>query len=123
MSRSRPEAQWRAERQAELLSAPKTNNKAPVARKSTRRRIQLWLAFVVVFSGWGVYTYVGQMLKMQDLQQEFSAQEEVHSKTLQKRDELQNKVNKLNTEEYLLDIARSKGMLRPDEILIRKQDE
>ncbi|WP_195576845.1 FtsB family cell division protein [Paenibacillus sp. 1001270B_150601_E10] len=123
MSRSRPEAQWRTQRQAELLSSSNEKQQASSVKKSTKRRIQLWLAFVVVFSGWGVYTYVNQMLKMQELKQEYSAQEQAHSEALQERDELQTKVNKLNTEEYILDIARSKGMLRPDEILIRKQDE
>ncbi|WP_245595956.1 FtsB family cell division protein [Paenibacillus taiwanensis] len=92
-------------------------------RKGTKRRLQIWLLFMLVFMGWGVYTYVSQMFQMQDLKQEYVLQEKEKREAEQARNNLLAEVNRLNTTEYILDLARIRGMVLPNEKLIRKHDE
>jgi len=91
-------------------------------RKGTKRRLQLWLVFMCVFIGWGGYTYVSQMFKMQDLEKEMSVKSEEFNQTQLQHDELQAEIDKLNTTEYILQIARSRGMRLPDELFIRTEE-
>ncbi|MGZ9587105.1 FtsB family cell division protein [Paenibacillus marinisediminis] len=92
-------------------------------RKGTKRRLQLWLLFICVFLCWSGYTYVSQMFTMQDLEQEKQARGQEHKEALEIRNNLQEEVDKLDTTEYILQIARSRGMKLPDERFIRKQEE
>ncbi|TVX85183.1 septum formation initiator family protein [Paenibacillus agilis] len=78
---------------------------------------------MVVFLGWAGYTYVSQVFQLEDMQKEYAQNEVEKKKAEQIRNDLQHEVNRLDDPEYLLDIARSKGMTLPDERLIRTEEE
>ncbi|MBN3524353.1 FtsB family cell division protein [Paenibacillus apiarius] len=88
-----------------------------------KRRLRLWTAFMVLFLGWGTYTYITQMSTMEDLRQDLKVREKEKQAAEQIRNELKQEVDRLNTTEYILQIARSRGMVLPDEVIIRKHDE
>ncbi|GAC42466.1 septum formation initiator [Paenibacillus popilliae ATCC 14706] len=78
---------------------------------------------MVVFAGWGLYTYIDQAAAIKGLKADYQAQEKKKLSAEQTRNEVQQEVDRLNTTEYILQIARSQGMLLPDEVLIRKHEE
>lgn len=91
-------------------------------KKGMKRRLQLWMLFMCVFLVWSGYTYVCQMFDLQDLEQQKMEKTAELQAAEQQRDELNEEINKLNTTEYVLQIARSRGMRLPDELLIRTQE-
>ncbi|MFD3270984.1 septum formation initiator family protein [Paenibacillus dendritiformis] len=88
-----------------------------------KRRLRLWMGFMVVFAGWGLYTYIDQAATIEGLKADYQVQEKKKTAAELTRNEVQQEVDRLNTTEYILQIARSKGMLLPDEVLIRKHEE
>lgn len=91
-------------------------------RKGMKRRLQLWMLFMCVFLAWGGYTYVSQMFDLQDLEEQKLTRTAELEATQLRRDQLAEEIDKLNTTEYVLQIARSRGMRLPDELLIRTQE-
>jgi len=51
-----------------------------------------------------------------------SVKSEEFNQTQLQHDELQAEIDKLNTTEYILQIARSRGMRLPDELFIRTEE-
>lgn len=90
---------------------------------SAKRRLRLWMTFMILFIGWGAYTYLNQLHMMGKLRVDLYAREKEKDKVEHIRNKLKQEVERLNTKEYILQLARSRGMALPDEILIRKQDE
>jgi len=88
-----------------------------------KRRFCLWLLFIMLFIGWGVYTYFKQTNTMEHLQQELKQKETEKKKVEQVYYELQQEISRLQTTEYILQIARSRGMVLPNELLIRNHKE
>ncbi|MBG9734363.1 septum formation initiator family protein [Paenibacillus alvei] len=78
---------------------------------------------MALFIGWGTYTYFSQLNTMEELRSDLVAREKEKSEVEQVRNELRQEVDRLNTTEYILQLARSRGMVLPDELLIRKHDE
>lgn len=90
---------------------------------NAKRRLRLWVIFMVLFIGWGAYTYLSQLNMMKTLRADLHARENEKSEVERTRNELKQEVERLHTTEYILQIARSGGMVRPNEILLPKQDE
>ncbi|WP_242069807.1 FtsB family cell division protein [Paenibacillus dendritiformis] len=88
-----------------------------------KRRLRLWMGFMVVFAGWGLYTYIDQAATIEGLKADYKVQEKKKQDAELTRNEVQQEVDRLNTTEYILQMARSQGMLLPDEVLIRKHEE
>ncbi|MCR8846632.1 septum formation initiator family protein [Paenibacillus sp. SC116] len=114
----------KSSRSTPRMTSNRSNTGAPSGvHKTVKRRLQLWLLFMVVFLGWAGYTYVSQVFQLEDMQKEYAQNEVEKKKAEQIRNDLQHEVNRLDDPEYLLDIARSKGMTLPDERLIRTEEE
>ncbi|OBY79026.1 septum formation initiator [Paenibacillus sp. KS1] len=78
---------------------------------------------MALFIGWGTYTYFSQLNTMEELRSDLKAREKEKGEVEQVRNDLRQEVDRLNTTEYILQLARSRGMVLPDELLIRKHDE
>lgn len=78
---------------------------------------------MVVFAGWGLYTYIDQAATIEGLRADYQVQDKKKQDAEKTRNEVQQEVDRLNTTEYILQNARSQGMLLPDEVLIRKHEE
>ncbi|WP_232278102.1 FtsB family cell division protein [Paenibacillus sp. 481] len=89
----------------------------------TKRRLRIWLMFMTLFLCWGVYTFFSQMFQMQDLEKESADRQAIKTQAEKARNELKQEVDRLNTTEYILQLARSRGWVLPNEVIIRKQDE
>ncbi|UHA75978.1 septum formation initiator family protein [Paenibacillus sp. 481] len=78
---------------------------------------------MTLFLCWGVYTFFSQMFQMQDLEKESADRQAIKTQAEKARNELKQEVDRLNTTEYILQLARSRGWVLPNEVIIRKQDE
>ncbi|EJW18871.1 septum formation initiator family protein [Paenibacillus alvei] len=110
------------------MSVSKSRRHTPIRNQDNKiagakRRLRLWLIFMALFIGWGTYTYFSQLNTMEELRSDLVAREKEKSEVEQVRNELRQEVDRLNTTEYILQLARSRGMVLPDELLIRKHDE
>lgn len=100
----------------------KTNNMKQTAVKSAgaRRRIRLWMCFMVLFIGWAGYTYIAQSGEIgnKSLQlAERQASKEANEQTL---NQLKYELNRLKDPEYIGQIAMKKyGLYKPGEIPVR----
>lgn len=88
-----------------------------------KRRLRLWVIFMVFFIGWGTCTYFSQLNTMEELRADLKVREKERGAVEQVCNELRQEVDRLHTTEYILQLARSRGMVLPDELLIRKHDE
>ncbi|WP_211749452.1 septum formation initiator family protein [Paenibacillus sp. Marseille-Q4541] len=104
------------------------NNKQAGPQKSkvtgARRRIMLWLAFMVCFTGWAGYTFYNQSTQMADKSAKLAEAKGSKAETDQALEELKQEVNRLQDPEYIGQIARKKyGMYLPGETPIYPVDE
>lgn len=119
---ARDQARTTSAYRSSAVNRKETERTHSTVRTGMKRRLQLWMLFMCVFLIWSGYTYVSQMFDLQELEQKKLAKTAELQSTQQRRDELNEEINKLNTTEYVLQIARSRGMRLPDELLIRTQE-
>ncbi|MCM3130773.1 septum formation initiator family protein [Paenibacillus provencensis] len=98
------------------------------AHKSTttgaRRRIMLWLTFMVCFTGWAVYTFYSQSVQMADKSAKLEQATKINAEAQKEKTELSNEVERLKDPEYIGQLARKKyGMFMPGETPIYPVDE
>lgn len=89
-----------------------------------RRRIMLWLAFMICFTGWAGYTFFNQSTQMADKSAKLQEIKATKTETDQALEELKQEVSRLQDPEYIGQIARKKyGMYLPGETPIYPVDE
>lgn len=104
------------------------NTKKARSQKSNvtgaRRRIMLWLAFMICFTGWAGYTFFNQSTQMADKSAKLQEIKVTKTETDQALEELKQEVSRLQDPEYIGQIARKKyGMYLPGETPIYPVDE
>lgn len=103
-------------------SAAQSNTKKQNAAKSVgaRRRLRIWLTFMILFMGWASYTYIAQSGEIGDKSHQLAerqASKEQHEQTLE---QLKYEINRLKDPEYIGQIAMKKyGLFKPGEIPLR----
>ncbi|GGG24795.1 FtsB family cell division protein [Paenibacillus abyssi] len=86
------------------------------SHSGSRRRLKLWILFVVLFMGWALYTMVNQMERQGNTEQRLLAAEQKLKTGEQVSGELQQKIDRLNDAEFIQEIARKEyGMIMPGE--------
>lgn len=85
-------------------------------------RLRLWMIFMVLFIGWGTYTYLNQLSMMKKLLSDLSIWESEKNKVEHEHNELMQKIERLRNPEHISQLARGQGMVYPGERLIQKQD-
>lgn len=97
----------------------KTTSKSPKSN-GARRRIRLWMGFMVLFIGWAGYTYIAQSGEIGAKADQLSQQQAAKEENEQILNQLKYELNRLQDPEYIGQIAMKKyGLYKPGEIPVR----
>ncbi|MBJ6361264.1 septum formation initiator family protein [Paenibacillus sp. GCM10012307] len=84
--------------------------------EGSRRRLKLWLIFVILFMGWAAYTMVNQGYSKGDTYTRYLAAQGKLDEINAQKEQLDQRVNMLNDPEYIQELARKEyGMTLPGE--------
>lgn len=94
----------------------KTNNQSSQGNNGARRRLRIWMLFMVLFLGWAIYTFIMQSIHLAEKKEELAQ----HQVQKQKADaafaQSQSEVKRLEDPEYIGQVARKQyGMYLPGE--------
>ncbi|AOZ92807.1 FtsB family cell division protein [Paenibacillus crassostreae] len=85
-----------------------------------RRRLILWICFMLLFLCWAGYTLINQRSQIADMNMELINKETTKTETDQTVLQLEYEVNRLQDPEYIGQLARKDyGLYRPEETPIR----
>lgn len=94
--------------------------KPTVKYTGARKRIRLWMMFMVVFFGWGIYTLIYETVQVSGLRSQVEETEISRQETEKQRDMLKQEIAKLHDPEYIGQLARKKqDMYGPGEVPIK----
>lgn len=80
-----------------------------------KRRLKLLLVFVILFMSWAVYTLVVQQQHTNERSTQLRDVKTKLSAVQQKNETLKKEIVRLHDDEYIGQIARQQGMIRPGE--------
>lgn len=88
----------------------------------SKRRLKLWLMFVILFMGWALYTFATQVSHQSQAEEKLAAAKNKITETNKQSDALALEVKRLNDPEYIgLKATQELGMVkkgeRPIEVL------
>ncbi|WP_110930513.1 FtsB family cell division protein [Paenibacillus bouchesdurhonensis] len=98
------------------------NSKSQASKQmaGARRRIRLWLGFMIVFLGWAGYTFISQSSEMNVKAQQLEERQASMTAATQSLEQLKYEINRLQDPEYIGQIAMKKyGLYKPGEIPVR----
>jgi cell division protein DivIC len=104
---------------------PMTKSKAPAGQGKSagaKRRLMLWMTFMVVFIIWAGYTFLVQTAQISDKSSHLAAQQASKEETEKKLDQLKYEVSRLKDPEYIGQLARKKGYYLPEETPIQVEE-
>ncbi|OAB42725.1 FtsB family cell division protein [Paenibacillus glacialis] len=85
-----------------------------------RRRLSLWMCFMVLFMSWAGYTLFNQNSQIADTNAELVKKQAAKAASDEAVLQLKHEVNRLQDPEYIGQLARKDyGLYRPEEIPIR----
>ncbi|MHA0857621.1 FtsB family cell division protein [Paenibacillus sp. CMAA1364] len=85
-----------------------------------RRRLAIWIGFMVLFLSWAGYTLVNQMSQIADMDTQLVEKGQVQAELDKTVSQLEHEVNRLQDPEYIGQLARKDyGLFRPEETPIR----
>ncbi|WP_438348300.1 FtsB family cell division protein [Paenibacillus sp. FA6] len=85
-----------------------------------RRRLVIWMCFMIFFLGWAGYTLMNQRSQIADINMELVKKERTQAESDQSVLQLEYEVNRLQDPEYIGQLARKDyGLYRPEETPIR----
>jgi cell division protein DivIC len=92
------------------------------AQSGTKRRLKIWLMFVVLFMGWALYTFVTQLNHQGQAEDKLAAAKLKINEATKQSEDLALEVKRLNDPEYIgLKATQDFGMVkkgeRPIEVL------
>lgn len=87
-----------------------------------KRRLMLWMTFVIVFVIWAGYTFLVQNAQISDKSSNLAAQQTSKEETQKKLDQLKYEVSRLKDPEYIGQLARKKGYYLPEETPIQVEE-
>jgi cell division protein DivIC len=86
-----------------------------------RRRLRLWLGFVILFVGWAGYVLYSQTSELNVKSTQLSEVRAEEMATQENLKQIKYEINRLNDPEYIGQLARKKyGLYKPGETPIRK---
>lgn len=84
----------------------KVRQEQPTKYTGARKRIRLWMMFMVLFFSWGIYTFISQTVTLASERVKLEDNQQLHQGTKQMQDELKQEIARLNEDEYIGQIAR-----------------
>ncbi|WP_410772343.1 FtsB family cell division protein [Fontibacillus sp. BL9] len=99
-------------------TAKSNKNQQPAAKSvGARRRLRLWMSFMVLFVGWAGYTYIAQSGEIGAKSHQLAERQASKEQTEQTLNQLKYELNRLKDPEYIGQIAMKKyGLYKPGEI-------
>ncbi|WP_322908066.1 septum formation initiator family protein [Paenibacillus campi] len=93
-----------------------SSSPSPSPNPGARKRLRIWMAFMVIFLGWATYSFIQQSLQLSAKHQEFAVQQQQQAQTQAALDQSQLELKRLEDPEYIGQIARKQyGMYLPGE--------
>lgn len=85
-----------------------------------RRRLRIWMTFMVLFLAWAGYTYYVQADEISGKAQQLNETKASLDETQQKLEQLKYEISRLQDPEYIGQIAMKKyGLYKPGELPVR----
>jgi cell division protein DivIC len=81
----------------------------------SKRRLKLWLAVILLFMAWALYTVVNQYQKQGETELRLAAMEQKLDESKKNTADLHLKIERLKDPEYIHQIARKQGLIMPGE--------
>jgi len=101
----------------------KASADATISRAGSKRRLRLWLAFIVVFMTWALYTVANQLQEQKATELRYAAVVQQKAEAEKLSAELSRKIERLQDPEYIQEVARrDQGMIMPGEQPIQTTD-
>lgn len=87
-------------------------NKSAV-NAGSKRRVKLWMMFIVLFMCWAAYTFLGQLKQHDATQLRLTTVQKQLEETTQQTQQLQQQIDRLNDPEYIEQLAtKDQGMVK-----------
>nr|WP_223069022.1 septum formation initiator family protein [Paenibacillus caui] len=87
----------------------------------TKRRLRLWLGFVILFAGWAGYMFYSQSVELTGRSKQLAQARANEQASIESLNQVKYEVNRLKDPEYIGQIARKKyGLYKPGETPILK---
>lgn len=103
-----------------VATSANSTSQASNQMAGARRRIRLWLGFMIVFLGWAGYTFISQSGEMKVKAQQLEERRASMTAATQSLEQLKYEINRLQDPEYIGQIAMKKyGLFKPGEIPVR----
>lgn len=100
--------------------ASQTTNQQSTKYVGGRRRLSLWMLFMVLFMSWAGYTLFNQNSQIAETNAELVKKQATKAESDKSVQQLEYEVNRLQDPEYIGQLARKEyGLYRPEEIPIR----
>ncbi|GIP30660.1 hypothetical protein J23TS9_57900 [Paenibacillus sp. J23TS9] len=114
---------YAAKEQARTQKARTNQESKNVKSAGGRRRIWIWVSFMVVFMGWAGYSFISQQSQIADKSAELAKKKVEQQTTLKSKEQLSTEVKRLNDPEYIGQLARKNyGMYLPGETPIHTEE-
>ncbi|MWC30180.1 FtsB family cell division protein [Paenibacillus sp. MMS18-CY102] len=92
---------------------------ASAAPAGTKRRKRLWLAFVIIFACWALYTLINQEHSRGVASQRLSEVKVKKAAAEKQLADLKQEIDRLHDPEYIGQLASQQGMVRDGEKVIQ----
>ncbi|WHX49183.1 septum formation initiator family protein [Paenibacillus woosongensis] len=85
-----------------------------------RRRLRIWMGFMIIFLGWAAYTFFSQSSEINAKSQQLEERQASMNAATQSLEQLKYEISRLQDPEYIGQIAMKKyGLYKPGEIPVR----
>ncbi|KQO14131.1 septum formation initiator family protein [Paenibacillus algorifonticola] len=82
----------------------------------SKRRIKMWMMFIVLFMGWAAYTFFGQIQQQNATELRLAAVMKQKEEATNQAQQLQQEIERLNDPEYIAQLAtKGQGMVKEGE--------
>ncbi|GAA0138032.1 hypothetical protein YSY43_48730 [Paenibacillus sp. YSY-4.3] len=103
-------------------AAVSTDSKSQASNQmaGARRRLRIWVGFMIIFLGWAAFTFISQSGEINAKSQQLEERRTSMTAATQSLDQLKYEINRLQDPEYIGQIAMKKyGLYKPGEIPVR----
>jgi len=85
----------------------------------SRRRIKIWMMFIVLFMSWATYTFLGQLKQSNATEIRLASVQKQLDESTEQSQQLQQRIDQLNDPEYIEQLAtKEQGMVKEGEKVI-----
>lgn len=99
---------------------PNKNQSSGGGSAGAKRRLRLWMGFMILFLGWAGYMFLSQSGEIGVKSQQMAERQASKTVSEQSLNQLKYEINRLKDPEYIGQIAMKKyGLYKPGEIPVR----